>query len=43
MELAGAEIKLYKGIIDDLNEQVARKIGGANVAPSYNFAGGSSY
>lgn len=34
---------LFNAVIDDLNAQVARQIGGANVAPSYNFAGGSSY
>jgi len=42
-ELASDELTIFTGIIDDLNEQTARKIGGANVAPSYNFAGGSSY
>ncbi len=43
MELANAEASLYDAILGDLNEQIARKIGGAVVAPSYNFAGGSSY
>ncbi len=43
LELAGSDLQQFTGIIDDLNEQVARKIGGANVTPSYNFAGGSSY
>lgn len=42
-ELASDELDIYNGVIDTLNEQIARKIGGANVAPSYNFAGGSSY
>ncbi len=42
-ELAGDAATLFDNIIDDLNQQVAREIGGANVAPSYNFAGGSSY
>ena len=42
-ELAIDEANQFNAIIDDLNEQVARKIGGANIAPSYNFAGGSSY
>jgi hypothetical protein len=42
-ELASDELDVFNGVIDTLNEQIARKIGGANVAPSYNFAGGSSY
>ena len=42
-ELANDELDIYNGVIDTLNEQIARKIGGANVAPSYNMAGGSSY
>jgi hypothetical protein len=42
-ELAGDELQVFNGIIEDLNKQMARKIGGAAVAPSYNFAGGSSY
>lgn len=42
-ELAADEAQLYNGIISDLNEQISRKISGAAVAPSYNFAGGSSY
>lgn len=43
MELADRELDIYNGVMDTINEQIARKIGGANVAPSYNFAGGSSY
>lgn len=42
-ELAQDELDIFNGIVDTLNEQIARKIGGANVAPVYNFAGGSSY
>lgn len=42
-ELAGDELQVFNGIVEDLNKQMARKIGGAIVAPSYNFAGGSSY
>ena len=42
-ELAADEASLFNDVIDNLNEQVARQIGGAIVAPSYNFAGGSSY
>lgn len=42
-ELANDELDIFNGVIDTLNKQIARKIGGANVAPSYNMAGGSSY
>ena len=42
-ELASDEAALFDSIVDDINEQVARKIGGAGIAPTYNFAGGSSY
>ena len=42
-ELMSDQATLYNGIIEDINEQTARKIGGAAIAPTYNFAGGSSY
>lgn len=42
-ELMMDEMALFDAIVEDLNEQIGRKIGGANVAPTYNFAGGSSY
>ena len=42
-ELANDELDIFNGVINTLNEQVARKIGGASIAPSYNFSGGSSY
>jgi hypothetical protein len=42
-ELASDELDIFNGVIETLNEQVARQIGGANIAPVYNFAGGSSY
>ena len=42
-ELAADEGNLFDGVVTDLNEQIARQIGGAVVAPSYNFSGGSSY
>lgn len=42
-ELAQDELEIFNGIIDTLNKQVARKIGGNAIAPTYNFAGGSSY
>ena len=42
-ELAADEGNIFDSVVEDLNEQIARQIGGAVVAPSYNFAGGSSY
>ena len=42
-ELAADEGNIFDSVVNDLNEQIARQIGGAVVAPSYNFAGGSSY
>ena len=42
-ELAQDNLQIFNSIVDTLNEQVARQIGGANVTPSYNFAGGSAY
>jgi hypothetical protein len=42
-ELAGDALSIFTNTIESLNEQVARKIGGAKIAPSYNFSGGSSY
>lgn len=42
-ELASDENDIFNGILETLNEQIARKIGGANIAPTYNFSGGSSY
>ena len=42
-ELASDSLEIFNSIVDTLNEQLARQIGGANIAPVYNFAGGSSY
>ena len=42
-ELANDELDIFNGVMGTLNDQMARKIGGANIAPAYNFAGGSSY
>lgn len=42
-ELAAGEVQAFNGIVEDLNEQIARQIGGATIAPTYNFAGGSAY
>lgn len=42
-ELAQDALSIFENIIENLNEQVARKIGGATITQSYNFNGGSSY
>lgn len=42
-ELAQDALSIFENIIENLNEQVARKIGGATITESYNFSGGSSY
>jgi len=42
-ELASDQLDIFTSIIDTLNEQLARKMGGANVAPSYNVSSRSSY
>jgi hypothetical protein len=42
-ELAGDELQIFNGVVEDLNAKIARQIGGATIAPTYNFAGGSSY
>ena len=42
-ELQSDEESLFDSIVESINEQMARKIGGANITPVYNFAGGSSY
>lgn len=43
LELMGTNASLFDSLIDNLNEHISRKIGGAKVTPVYNFAGGSSY
>ena len=43
LELAGASGNLFDQMMDDINEQMARQIGGATIAPTYNFSGGSAY
>lgn len=42
-ELQQDELDIFNGVMKTVNEQIARKIGGASIAPAYNFAGGSSY
>jgi len=42
-ELASDALEVFNGVMESLNEQVSRKIGGAKITPSYNFHGGSSY
>lgn len=42
-ELANDELDIFNGVLKTLNSAGARKTGGASVAPTYNFSGGSSY
>jgi hypothetical protein len=42
-ELASDSLDVFNGVITNLNEQVARKIGGAKITPSYNFGSGGGY
>lgn len=42
-ELAQDALSIFSDVIETLNEQISRKVGGANVTASYNFSGGSSY
>lgn len=42
-ELAKDNLDIFNSMVEDLNEQIASKIGGASVTPTYNFAGGSAY
>lgn len=42
-ELMQDALDVFNGVMKTLNEQISRKIGGASIAPSYNFSGGSSY
>lgn len=42
-ELAADELDIFNGVIDTLNEQLARQIGGSTNAPSYNMSSRSSY
>lgn len=42
-ELASDQKAVFDGIIEDLNELVARQIGGVGNAPLYNFSSESSY
>lgn len=42
-ELANDSAQLFDGIIETLNEQIARKIGGAKITASYQFGNGGSY
>jgi len=42
-ELSKDSLDIFGSVIDTLNEQIARKIGGVKITPSYNFHGGSAY
>lgn len=42
-ELAQDQLEIFNGVIETLNDQIARKIGGGNVASSYNMTSESAY
>lgn len=42
-ELASDELDIFQGVLATLNDHMARLVGGASIAPTYNFSGGSSY
>ena len=42
-ELAQDELDIFNGTMATLNEQIARQIGGSNIAPMYNMSSSSSY
>lgn len=43
LELAQAEADQFNNVVETLNEQTDRALGGAQVAEAYNFSNGSSY
>ena len=43
LELAQAEAQTFDAIMERINDQMARKISGGTVAPTYNFSHRSSY
>ncbi len=42
-ELASYELDIFTSIMKTLNDSKARELGGATIAPAYNFSGGSAY
>jgi hypothetical protein len=42
-ELASDALDVFNGVVETLNEQIARKIGGAKITASYQFGGGGGY
>jgi hypothetical protein len=42
-ELAADAQDVFEGVVETLNEQIARKIGGAKITASYNFGSGGGY
>lgn len=42
-ELASDQLDIFTSVIDTLNKQLARQIGGAKVAPTYNVSSRSAY
>ena len=43
VDLAQGALDTFADVLDKLNEQFGRRIGGASVAAAYNFGGGSGY
>lgn len=43
VDLAQGALDTFANVLDKLNEQFGRRIGGASVAAAYNFGGGSGY
>jgi hypothetical protein len=42
-ELASDQLDIFEGVVETLNEQIARKIGGAKITASYQFGSGGGY
>ena len=42
-ELASDALAVFNGVVDTLNEQIARKLGGAKITASYQFGKGGGY
>lgn len=42
-ELASDQVQVFNSVMTTLNEEIARKIGGAKITASYNFGAGGGY
>lgn len=43
LELAQTQLTVFNDVIENLNEQISRKISGAKITASYNFGSGGGY